>query len=74
MIWVPLALGPGYNVPLYPPLIGTDHNLFKDLIEKEIKARKIKYDEEFQELKAELKELKVSRKLQVEITNKRSIL
>ena len=31
-----------------------DHNLLKDLIEKEIKAWKIKYDEEIKELKAEL--------------------
>ena len=31
-----------------------DHNLLKDLIEKEIKAWKIKYDEEIKDLKAEL--------------------
>ena len=31
-----------------------DHNLLKDLIEKEIKAWKIKYDEEIKKLKAEL--------------------
>ena len=31
-----------------------DHNLLKDLIEKEVKAWKIKYDEEIKEFKAEL--------------------
>ena len=31
-----------------------DHNFLKDLIEKEIKAWKIKYDKEIKELKAEL--------------------
>ena len=31
-----------------------DHNLLKDLIEKEIKAWKIKYNEEIKDLKTEL--------------------
>ena len=35
-----------------------EHNLLKDLIEQEIKAWKIKYDEEIKELKAELIETK----------------
>ena len=35
-----------------------DHNLLKDLIEKEIRAWKIKCDEEIKELKAELIETK----------------
>ena len=35
-----------------------DHNVLKDLIEKEIKVWKIKYDEEIKELKAELIETK----------------
>ena len=39
------------------------HNSLKDLIEKEVRAWKIKYDEEIKELKAELIETKVSRKL-----------
>ena len=34
------------------------HNLLKDLIEKEIRAWRIKYDEEIKELKAELIETK----------------
>ena len=43
-----------------------DHNLLKDLIEKEIKIWKIKYDEEIKELKAELIETKSKQ----EINNK----